>query len=149
MEIQDSQDSFTNEDSNVNVTVPTPTVEETPLIDVPLLEAHEIGDEPEKIEVSVQDCEMLYGAALETAHAILTKGSHRGIPEQRRKAQGAMLATICERYNIEIPTELSIVIFGGALFADWQYMGAGESEDEPESTPKPKKEQETDKEAEK
>lgn len=143
------QDSFIDEGIGINTTVPTPSVEETPLIAIPELEAHEITEEPQKIEVSAHDCEMLYGAALETAHAMFTKGSHRGIPEQRRKAQGEMLATICERYNIEIPTELSVVIFGGALFADWQYMGAGDDEGDPEPTPKPTKEKETNKEAEK
>jgi len=78
-----------------------------------------------QIEATPEDCEVLYGVIMETAHGMFgtKKGKgHRGLPEDRRKSQGKLLFNICQRYNITIPTEFEIVILGGAIIADWQYM---------------------------
>lgn len=86
-----------------------------------------------KIEIQVEDCEMLYGVVLETAHSIIGTRkdgiSHRELPDERRKTQGKLLYNICKKYNIKIPTELELVIFGGAMIADWQYMTIKEKDD--------------------
>jgi hypothetical protein len=95
------------------------------------------------VEYAVKDCENLYGAAMETAHCLINtrkkEATHRGLPEERLKMQGKMLHNICTKYNIQIPTELEVIIFGGALVMDFQYMGAKEAEQETktETPPKP------------
>ena len=104
-------------------------IEETEPIKLELVT--ELETQTPEIEVTVEDCEMLYGVVLETAHAIIgtRKGAgHRELPEARRKAQGKLLYNICKKYNIKIPTELELVIFGGAMIADWQYMTVKEIE---------------------
>ena len=105
-------------------------VEETPVeVLVPITETTEAGEEPvqneEEFEATLEDCEMLYGVVMETGHSLLgtRKGKgHRELPEERRKAQGKILHSICKKYNIKIPTEFELIIFGGAMIADWQYM---------------------------
>lgn len=110
------------------------SIEETPLETIP-----EIGQESvinpdvpqERIITTKEDCEALYGCALETIHGVIAIGkgkSHRGIPEERRKAQGLLLYNICMKYNITIPAELDVLILGGGIIADWQYMAAGEDQ---------------------
>lgn len=92
-----------------------------------------VNAEPITITTTVEDCETIYGVVLETAHGMFgTKNGkgHRELPEERRKAQGRLLHSICEKYGIEIPTELELVIFGGSLIADWSYMGAVAKEQE-------------------
>jgi hypothetical protein len=80
---------------------------------------------------------------METAHCLINtrkkEATHRGLPEERLKMQGKMLHNICTKYNIQIPTELEVIIFGGALVMDFQYMGAKEAEQETkrETPPKP------------
>ena len=107
-----------------------------------VLEGDEAGSEgagsaeqstsPDQIETTAEDCEVLYGVIMETAHGMAKKKGkgHRGLPESRRKAQGRLLHSICLKYNIVIPTEFELVIFGGALIADWQYMTVDENESE-------------------
>ena len=96
-----------------------------------------------RVDYTVKDCENLYGAAMETAHCLINtrkkEATHRGLPEERLKMQGKMLHNICTKYNIQIPTELEVIIFGGALVMDFQYMGAKEAEQETktETPPKP------------
>lgn len=88
----------------------------------------------QQIEATQEDCEVLYGVIMETAHGMLgaKKGKgHRELPEERRKAQGKLLHSICKKYNITIPTEFELVIFGGALIADWQYMTVKEDSTQP------------------
>jgi len=103
-------------------------VEETPVeVLVPITETTEGGEDPveELFEVTVEECEMLYGVVMETGHSLLgtKKGKgHRELPGERRKAQGKILHSICKKYNIKIPTEFEVIIFGGAMIADWQYM---------------------------
>ena len=85
----------------------------------------------EQIETTAEDCETLYGVIMETAHGMVGKKKgkgHRGLPEARRKAQGKLLHSICQKYGITIPTEFELVIFGGTLIADWQYMTVDEDE---------------------
>lgn len=95
------------------------------------------------VDYTLKDCETLYGAAMETAHCLIGTRKegigHRELPEERRKLQGKMLHNICTKYNIQIPTEFEVIIFGGALIADWQYMSVKESEQETktETPPKP------------
>ena len=87
----------------------------------------------EEFEIQLDDCEMLYGVVMETAHSIVGTRkdgiTHRELPDERRKAQGKILYNICKKYNIKIPTEFELVIFGGAMIADWQYMTVKEKED--------------------
>ena len=114
------------------------TIEETPIEELPnigtleLVEGstegvtgQDVAAPSQEIEATAADCEILYGVVMETAHGIIgdKKGfGHRELPEERRKAQGALLYSICQRYNITIPTEFELVILGGAIIADWQYM---------------------------
>jgi hypothetical protein len=121
------------------------TIQETEQISVPLdkqieetepLKLEPVDDqEPatEEIEIQLDDCEMLYGVVMETAHSIVGTRkdgiTHRELPDERRKAQGKILYNICTKYNIKIPTEFELVIFGGAMIADWQYMTVKEKED--------------------
>ena len=123
------------------------SIEETQAENLPpvVMEGVEAGSEgagsaeqptsPDQIKTTAKDCETLYGVLMETAHAMLKKKGkgHRGIPEARRKAQGEVLQSICEKYNIVIPTEFELIIFGGALIADWQYMSIDEDESESEN----------------
>jgi len=110
-------------------------ITETPIEDLPALDVAgnvesgesepDVSTESTGITTTVEDCEMLYGVVMETAHGIIgTRGGkgHRELPDERRKAQGKLLHSICEKYGIEIPTELEVVIFGGSMIADWQYM---------------------------
>lgn len=113
-------------------------IEETPMEELPNIGTPEpvegstegvTGQEEaapsQDIEATAADCEILYGVVMETAHGIIgnKKGfGHRELPEDRRKAQGALMYSICQRYNITIPTEFELVILGGAIIADWQYM---------------------------
>lgn len=115
-------------------------IEETPIEELPDIGISEpmegstegvtgqdVADTSQQIETTVEDCEVLYGVVMETAHGIIgaKKGKgHRELPEERRKAQGRLLHSICQKYDITIPTEFELVIFGGALIADWTYMGA-------------------------
>jgi len=110
-------------------------VDETPIeVLTPITETTEAGEEvavEEEFEVTVEECELLYGVVLETAHSIIgtRKGKgHRELPDERRKAQGKILHSICKKYNIKIPTEFEVIILGGAMIADWQYMGAEDIE---------------------
>lgn len=99
-------------------------------------------------DVTVEDCEMFYGVVMETSHGLIATRkdgvSHRELPENRRKQQGKVLHSICKKYNIKIPTEFEVIIFGGALIVDWQYMSVKGSEQEtkPESTEEQPQEQE-------
>ena len=123
-----------NETLEITETAPEPVssdvqdiiVETEPIPIDAIPEEPEQIEEPEiEIEITVEDCEMLYGVVMETGHSIIgtQKGKgHRELPEERRKAQGKILYNICKKYNIKIPTELELVIFGGAMIADWQYM---------------------------
>jgi len=90
-------------------------------------------------DYTLKDCENLYGAAMETAHCLINTrkkdATHRGLPEERLKMQGKILYNICKKYNIQIPTELEVIIFGGALVMDFQYMGAKEAEQKTKSEP--------------
>ena len=119
------------------------TIEETPIEELPALSVsepvegstegvtgQEVAVPSQEIETTVEDCEVLYGVIMETAHGMAKKKGkgHRELPETRRKAQGKLLHSICEKYNIVIPTEFELVIFGGALIADWQYMTVDETE---------------------
>lgn len=91
------------------------------------------------VDYTLKDCETLYGAAMETAHCLIGTRKegigHRELPEERRRLQGKMLHNICTKYNIQIPTEFEVIIFGGALIADWQYMTVKESEQETKTEP--------------
>lgn len=95
------------------------------------------------VDYSLKDCETLYGAAMETAHCLIGTRKegvgHRELPEERRRLQGKMLHNICTKYDIKIPTEFEVIIFGGALIADWQYMSVKESEQK--TKPEPAQEQ--------
>ena len=120
------------------------TIEETPIENLPDIGTPEpvegstkgitgqdVAAPSQEIEATAQDCEILYGVVMETAHGIIgnKKGfGHRELPEDRRKAQGALLYSICQRYNITIPTEFELVILGGAIIADWKYMTVDETE---------------------
>jgi len=77
---------------------------------------------------------MLYGVAMETAHSLIATRKdgvgHRELPEVRRKHQGKLLFNICKKYNIQIPTELELVILGGSMIADWQHMSIQEEKEE-------------------
>lgn len=83
-------------------------------------------------DLNLKDCITLYGAGMETAHALIATRKegvqHRELPEERRRLQGKLLYNICKKYDIKVPTELEVLIFGGALIADWQYMTVKESE---------------------
>ena len=118
-------------------------IEETPIEELPNIgtpehvegstegvTGQEVAASSQEIETTVEDCEVLYGVIMETAHGMAKKKGkgHRELPEARRKAQGKLLHSICEKYNIVIPTEFELVIFGGALIADWQYMTVDETE---------------------
>lgn len=110
-------------------------IEETPLETIPEIgqESAISSDAPqeERITTTKEDCEALYGCALETIHGVIALGKgkpHRGIPEDRRKAQGLLLYNICMKYSITIPAELDVLILGGGIIADWQYMAAGEED---------------------
>lgn len=114
------------------------TIEETPIEELPNIGTTEpvegstesvtgqdVVDTSQEIETTVEDCEVLYGVVMETAHGMIgTKNGkgHRELPEERRKAQGRLLHSICQKYDITIPTEFELVIFGGALISDWRYM---------------------------
>ena len=111
------------------------TIEETLIEDLQPVDVSETAELNEdgtasaesapQIETTVEDCEVLYGVVMETAHGMIgTKNGkgHRELPEDRRKAQGRLLHSICLKYGITIPTEFELVIFGGALIADWKYM---------------------------
>lgn len=109
-------------------------IEETPVEEIaPITEDEVTQEEPEpEIEVTPEDCQMLYGVAMETLHSVIgtRKGKgHRELPEERRIAQGNNLYQISKRYNIKIPTELELVIFGGAIIADWSYMSISKEEE--------------------
>lgn len=115
-----------------NTGTPSDTIEETPPEELPAMvgaDEVDVAGQPtsseEQIETTAEDCEVLYGVVMETAHGMVGKKKgkgHRGLPEARRKAQGKLLHSICQKYGITIPTEFELVIFGGALIADWQYM---------------------------
>ena len=121
-------------------------IEETPLIQIANTETSQGGATGptgsaggSSVDYTVKDCENLYGAAMETAHCLINtrkkEATHRGLPEERLKMQGKMLHNICTKYNIQIPTELEVIIFGGALVMDFQYMGAKEAEQETKAEP--------------
>ena len=128
---------------------PTPLdkhIEETPLIQITNTETPQGGATgptgsagTSSVDYTVKDCENLYGAAMETAHCLINtrkkEATHRGLPEERLKMQGKMLHNICTKYNIQIPTELEVIIFGGALVMDFQYMGAKEAEQKTKAEP--------------
>ena len=128
---------------------PSYTIDETPVEELPAMvgadevdsqtagSAEQSTSSTEQIETTVEDCEVLYGVIMETAHGMAKKKGkgHRGLPETRRKAQGRLLHSICEKYGITIPTEFELVIFGGALIADWQYMTVDKDESEREIAP--------------
>jgi hypothetical protein len=82
--------------------------------------------DPNIIQVTAKEAARVYGAVMETAHTLVNiknkDSKHRSIPEERRQAQGEILAEICNKYNIQLPEELTLLIFGGAMVADWQYM---------------------------
>ena len=88
-------------------------------------------------DATVEDCEMLYGVVMETSHGLIATRkdgvSHRELPENRRKQQGKLLYSICTKYNIKIPTEFEVIIFGGAIVSDWQYMSVKEKAEEEKS----------------
>lgn len=115
-----------------NTDTPSDTIDETLIEELPVIvgaDEENSEEQPtssaEQIETTAEDCEVLYGVVMETAHGIVgaKKGKgHRGLPEERRKAQGKLLHSICQKYGITIPTEFEVVIFGGALIADWKYM---------------------------
>ena len=114
------------EETDHQVTIDNSVIEETPVVLLdPIPDATKQSAKPE-IEINVDDCEMLYGVVMETAHSVIgtkkTGIEHRDLPDERRKKQGKLLYNICKKYNIKIPTEFEIVIFGGAMIADWQYM---------------------------
>ena len=80
---------------------------------------------PDAIKATVEDCQAMYGLVMETAHGmVMTKKGkgHRDLPEARRLSQGALLHRLSIKYNVTIPTELELVIFGGSIIADWRYM---------------------------
>ena len=148
---QTETEGVTDEDAYTEPVEITPgmnkdSIEETQVENLPpvVMEGIEAGSEgvgspdqptsPDQIKTTAEDCEVLYGVIMETAHGMAKKKGkgHRGLPESRRKAQGKLLHSICEKYNIVIPTEFELVIFGGALIADWQYMNVDEGESENE-----------------
>lgn len=116
-------------------------IQETGIIDIPsagTLQTDQTDQttpaETPSEDLSVKECETLYGAAMEVAHSLIATRKdgveHRELPEERRKMQGKILHSICIKYDITIPTEFEVLIFGGALIADWQYMTVKESEPE-------------------
>lgn len=119
-------------------------IQETGIIDIPNADMSQIDQtdqttstgqtETPSEDITAKECETLYGVAMEVAHSLIATRkdgvTHRELPEERRKMQGKMLHSICLKYNITIPTELEVLIFGGALYADWQYMTVKESEPE-------------------
>ncbi len=128
-------------------------IEETPLIQIANTETPQASATgptgsagASSVDYTLKDCETLYGAAMETAHCFIGTRKegigHRELPEERRKLQGAMLHNICTKYNIQIPTEFEVIIFGGALIADWQFMSVKESEQETKPEPAQKQPQE-------
>lgn len=133
----DQTDQTNGMDSSANSSdiVVDDTITETPIEDLPVIDNAEGQDsneltendstEPATITTTVEDCQTMYGVIMETAHAMVGtrngKG-HKELPEERRNAQGKLLHSLCEKYGIEIPTEFELVIFGGSLIADWQYM---------------------------
>ena len=131
-----------NEDTNEDTTEikeSAPDQEEiveTPPITIPSMPESPEDESPtdDEIELSDEDCELMYGVVLETAHGVIAK-NHRELPDVRRAKQGKLLHSICKKYNIAIPTEFDIVIFGGALIADWQYMSAGQPDTKPDVGP--------------
>ena len=129
-------DTLPSESGLSEIETDTPVIEETVAETFPALEADEqdgiATEDTPTIEMTVEDCEMVYGVVMETAHAMLgtKKGkSHRGLPEERRAAQGKLLHSICLKYGIVIPTEFELVILGGAAIADWQYMTVNEGDE--------------------
>ena len=129
----------TTETTETGTGISVDTIEETQVeVMTPVVMEGEETDSPEQatsgaeqIETTAEDCETLYGVIMETAHGMVGKKKgkgHRGLPEARRKAQGRLLHSICQKYGITIPTEFELVIFGGALIADWQYMTVDEDE---------------------
>ena len=131
-------EDFSTEPAEITPGQTNETIEETPIEELPNIGTPELAEgstegmtgqdvaaPSQEIEATAADCEILYGVVMETAHGIIgnKKGfGHRELPEDRRKAQGAILYSICQRYNITIPTEFELVILGGAIIADWQYM---------------------------
>ena len=133
-------DTFLDKSEPANTGTQSDTIEETPPEELPaMVGTDEVDDKEqptsseEQIETTAEDCEVLYGVVMETAHGMVgtKKGKgHRGLPETRRKAQGKLLHSICQKYGITIPTEFELVIFGGALIADWKYMTVEADENE-------------------
>jgi len=130
----DFVDSSNNQIQETETLVSVPlNIEETPILtETELPPVDTLPEQEQIVEVSQEECEMFYGVVLETAHSIIgtrKEGtSHRELPDSRRKAQGKLLYNICKKYNIQIPTEFEIIIFGGSLVADWQYMGTKDIE---------------------
>lgn len=121
----DLTDTLHSESIESNIDSTDPQIEETEVEQFPELEQDEVSQEDTEIEMTVDDCEMAYGVIMETAHAVIgtrNGAGHRGIPEDRRKAQGELLYSICQKYGIKIPTEFAVVMLGAAAVADWQYM---------------------------
>ena len=125
----------TTAENGTDTSVNSENIEETRVEDLPPVDISETvdisedgtvsGESAPQIETTVEDCEVLYGVVMETAHGMIgTKNGkgHRELPEERRKSQGRLLHSICLKYGITIPTEFELVIFGGALIADWRYM---------------------------
>ena len=129
---------FSAEPAEITPGMNKEVIEETPIEELPSIgtpkhvegstegvTGQDVAAPSQEIEATPEDCEVLYGVIMETAHGIIgnKKGfGHRELPEERRKSQGKLLYSICQRYNITIPTEFEIVILGGAIIADWQYM---------------------------
>ena len=108
---------------------------ETPAEDLPPIEGESVeaisgntnndASKPDELAATVEDCQALYGLVMETAHSMAgtKKGKgHRDLPEARRKSQGELLHRLSLKYDVKIPTELELVIFGGSIIADWRYM---------------------------
>jgi len=129
------------EETNTLVTVPANNqVEETPLLMIdPIVDIAEQEPPEEEFNVTVEDCERLYGVCMETAHSLFGARKdgveHRELPDDRRREQGKILHSICKKYDIKIPTEFELFIFGGALIADWQHMSVKTDTDAPKSEP--------------
>lgn len=135
---------FVNSSTTEQIVLPLDEhIQETDTIEITNTETTQIGESAgagaPSSDLTLKDCETLYGAAMETAHALIATRKdgveHRELPEERRRLQGRMLHNICRKYNIAIPTEFEVIIFGGALIADWQYMTVKEAEQETKPEP--------------